>query len=194
VQSVLRFIHDFLAALHLDVPAVTDTRMASNIMQILLWIGGAICLVLFIWALWGRLNQLKHQAQLARKGQTAINEILDSNGWKEQAQSLASQGKWREACRAVYFASLRNMDESEILEYSPSRSNYEYIYSLTRQPVIAKDFRQLANLVESLWFGKRTAAQADFEELTALLSSIEKECAIHVESTSVAADLRSGAS
>ena len=186
VQRVLRFIHDLLAALHVDLPAVTDTRMASNIMQIMLWIAGSICLILFIWAMWTRLDHLKHQAQLARKGQTTFNEILDSNGWKEQAQSLATQGKWREACRALYFASLRNMDESKILEYSPSRSNYEYFYSLTRQPIIAKDFRRLAGLVEAVWFGKRTATQADFDELNSLLSSIEKECALYIESTNAA--------
>jgi hypothetical protein len=193
VQSLLRFIHDFLAAWHIDLQVMSDTRMASNVMQILLWIAGAICLILFIWAMWGRLNQLQHHAQLARNGQSAINEILDSAGWKEQAQSLAAQEKWREACRAVYFACLRNMDESKILEYSPSRSNYEYFYSLTRKPIIAKDFRRLANLVEAVWFGKRTATQEDFEEVNSLLSGIEKECALYIESTNLVFDLAGGA-
>jgi hypothetical protein len=192
VQTILRFIHDFLSALHIELPAVTDTRMASNVMQVMLWIAGSICLILFIWAMWNRLNQLKYQSQLARKGQSA-SETLDATGWKEQALALAAQGKWREACRALYFAALRNMDESKILEYSPSRSNYEYYYSLTRQPMIAKEFRRLANLVEAVRFGKRTATQADFEELNDLLSGIEKECARHIESTTSAADLADGA-
>ena len=193
VQSFMRFIHDLLSALHIDLGGAADTRMASDVMQIILWTTGLVCLALFMWAMWNRFGQLKQQANLARKGQTSGSEILDAYGWKEQAQSLAAQAKFREACRAVYFAALRTMDESKLLEFSPSRSNYEYFYSLARRPEIAKDFRRLANLVESSWFGKRVATQADFDEVQELLSKIEKACTMHLESLSAEAASTGGA-
>jgi hypothetical protein len=175
LEKFLRMLNDWLNSFQIRVPGLTDSRMASTILQVILWLVGALCLVLLLVALWNRLKQLKLQTQLARKGQTASGQLLNAEAWRSESERLAAAGNFKEACRASYFSALRILDERKILEFSPTRTNYEYWYALAKTKKLAKDFRSLAYLVELVWFGNRQADKADYEESIALLKQIESE-------------------
>ncbi len=175
IGRILRLIDDWLNSLQIKVPGLTDSRMAANILQVILWIVGIACLILLLLAVWSRLKQLKMQTQLARQGQTISGQLLDAAAWRTESQRLADAGNFKEACRASYFSALRLLDEKKIVEFSVTRTNYEYWYALAKSQPLAKTFRALAQLVEYVWFGNGQAEKAHYQESIALLCQIETE-------------------
>jgi hypothetical protein len=175
IEKVLRLINDWLNSLQIKVPGLTDSRMASTVLQVVLWLIGALCLTLLLAALWNRLKQLKLQTQMARKGQTVSGQLLDASAWRCEGERLAADGNFKEACRASYFSALRLLDEKKILEFSATRTNYEYWYALAKSQQLAQRFRALSHLVELVWFGKSQANKTDYEESMNLLKQIEIE-------------------
>src|SRR6185437_594112 len=162
------------------------TNVVGNIIQVLVLLTGAICLFVIVFFAMKRLSQLNAQSQLAKKGQSAAHRLLDAQGWKEEATILAEKADWREACRAIYMSSLRSLHESSVIEFAPTRTNYEYWYGLApRSEILARSFRSLANQVELVWFGNKTATQDDYETCCKELVKVEEECRTLREQTAI---------
>lgn len=175
ISILLRMLRDFLESLHIFAPQMSDTRMASDIMQFLLYGTGAVCAVILLFVVWSRLNRLTQQSKLARAGALASSGSLDAEGWLKEGRSLAERGQFRESCRAIYFSLLKLLDEKEIYSFAPTRTNYEYWYGLVGNKRIQRLFRELADTVELVWFGNKEADAADFEQCLALLNDATAE-------------------
>jgi len=184
VDKAWRFVTELLASLRLNMPGMADTNVVGNIMQVLVLIVGAICLFVIVFFAMKRMGQLSAQAQLARKGQSAAYRLLDAAAWKQEASASAEKKDWREACRALYMSSLRTMHENSVLEFAPTRTNYEYWYALApRSEMLARAFKSLANQVELVWFGNKQASFDDYKEIGEYLQKVEEECQFIRETT-----------
>jgi hypothetical protein len=184
LDKAWRFLTDLLSSLKIHMPGMSDTNAVGNIMQILVLLVGAACLFTIVYFAMKRLSQLKAQSQLAKKGQSAAYRMLDAAGWKKEAGELAEKQDWREACRAIYMASLRAMHENSVIEFTPTRTNYEYWYALEpKSDLLARAFRRLANQVELVWFGNKLASDEDYASCSEQLSKVEEECQLIRENT-----------
>ncbi len=184
IDKAWRFVTDLLSSLRIHVPGMSDTNVVGNIMQVLVLLVGAVCLFAIIFFAMKRMSQLNAQSQLAKKGQSAAHRMLDATGWKNEAAQLALKEDWREACRAIYMSSLRTLHESSVIEFAPTRTNYEYWYALApRSETLARSFKSLANQVELIWFGNKLATSSDFEACSTQLSRVEEECHFIKENT-----------
>jgi hypothetical protein len=176
VAKIKRLIADLLNLLHLQMPEFSaNTHIVGNLMQVILLVAGAVALLLVLYFAWRRFGQLSTQALRARRGQAEEEIPLDANGWRQEATRLAQANQYKPACRAAYISVMKRLDEKGILEFNPSRTNYEYWYALARHKQIAVLFRQLANVVESCWFGNRTATDSDYETCVRVLGDAERE-------------------
>lgn len=186
IDKALRFLNEFLSSLRIHMPGMSDTSVVGNIIQAVVLITGALCLLVIIFFAMKRLSQLNAQSQLAKKGQSAAHLLLDAQGWKQEAATLAEKQDWREACRAIYMSSLRSFHESSVIEFAPTRTNYEYWYALApRSEMLARSFRSLANQVELVWFGNKTATQDDYATCCKELIKVEEECGALREQTAL---------
>lgn len=178
IGKVLRWLADLLASFKIHVPGFADTPMVGNVMQILIFVVGALSLGAILWLVWRRMGELHAQRDLARGGQFAAQINLNAAGWKKEAASLASASEWKEACRALYMSCLRLLHEGSIIEFAPTRTNFEYWYALSpRNHLIAITFKELANSIEMIWFGNKNATNNDYLECLDCLEKIETECA-----------------
>jgi len=50
--------------------------------------------------------------------------------WLRQAQQFEREGNWREACRALYMATLQLLHDREWIPHQPSRTDGEYIQAI----------------------------------------------------------------
>jgi hypothetical protein len=155
------------------LPGAADSRLASNILQTSVCLLGIVSLFLLLFAVWWRLTHQPSHKGLSKTAQEQKVQLLDSAAWKSQASRWAKEGNWKEACRAIYLSALRLFDERSILEFSPTRTNYEYFYSLARFQKLADSFRMLAQIEEFIWFGDREAASDDYQQSLELLKEIE---------------------
>lgn len=177
IQIALRWLSDLFSSFRIILPGLTDTSSVSNVMQILLFLSGVLCAAAIIYFCWTAMTQLSVQRTLARKEQQTALRLLDAAGWRQEAEALAAGRKWKEACRALYLSSLRVFHERKILEFMPTRTNYEYWYALGHHQLLAQEFRHLADRVELVWFGNRLADSSDYDRCRELLDEISVQAA-----------------
>lgn len=172
VSTAIRAVLDFINSLNVG-GGVGDTSVIGNILQVLLFVIGGICVVLVVYLLWKRMRQMNAQRQLSSKGGTILELELDSKGWQNEAERFANNKEYREALRALYFSFLRRLDEGEILKFSPTRTNYEYWYALSRNKQMQQDFRALADIVEDSWFGWHEPGPQDYQRSLQTLQALD---------------------
>ncbi len=186
VSYVLRAVADFLKQFKISMPG-TDTSAVGNVMQLILIVLGVICLILILYLMSRRMKQLRDQAQLAKRGALSLEELLDSDGWKQKADELAKARLFKDACRALYLSAIYLLDEKEVLKFAPTRTNYEYYYALSGKDSLQRSFRRLSDLVEVMWFGNYVAEENDFNDCLQLTETISTEVTRWIPKTETAA-------
>ncbi len=171
LSRVLRFLKDLFEQLHLFNSGFSDTRIVGNLMQILLYVAGGICALVIIYLVFSRMTKLTQMSRLARAGALEGERLLTSEGWLNEAKTLADNGHFKSACRAAYLSFLRLLDEKGVAPFSPTKTNYEYWYQLSKSREVQQTFRMLADIVELVWFGNKPADREDFTRCLELIDS-----------------------
>jgi len=167
-----RLIRELLSYLKLP-PIGTDSRGVANILQVLVVVAGVAAAVMILLLVASRLKSIERQRKLALGGMVVGESPLDSAGWLNLADELAAKTSYKEACRAVYMSVLHLLDERQVIFFSATKTNYEYFYALKKLPALADSFRQLADLVEEIWFGDKSAGVQDFNQARSLAGTLK---------------------
>ena len=80
-------------------------------------------------------------------------DVLSSRAAMQRAQTLSSQGDYRNAVRYLYLSSLLILDEQGLLRYDRSRTNREYLRSVSSQPELAGSLRDVIDVFDRVWYG-----------------------------------------
>ena len=97
-------------------------------------------------------RSLAGNAQLAE--QDAEGEgIVTSKGAFKRAETLSMQGDYRNAIRYLYLSSLLVLDEQGLMRYDRSRTNREYLRSVSSKPELAKPLRDVIDVFDRVWYG-----------------------------------------
>jgi Domain of unknown function (DUF4129) len=170
IERGLRALNDFLSMFNIHMPGLTDSRMASNLMQAVLVLLGIVSLGILLIYFAKKISSIKRARDRTKVIGPGSSILLTAKDWQEEADRLASSKQWREACRALYFSFLRTLHERDILQFSATRTNYEYFYALTRKKQLAAIFKNLVGMVEAAWFGNFSPDQKDYEECKRLVA------------------------
>jgi hypothetical protein len=110
-----------------------------------------------------------------------VLEESPSELWR-QAETLAGEGRFREAVRGLYLAVLAQLHRQQLIRFEPTRTNGEYVRQvrLSEQapPELHEPFHQLTNLFEAKWYGERTCESADYHACRALTEEIQRLSAV----------------
>jgi len=150
-----------------------DSNAMANLFKLFLYGIGIFCAGLGIYVLALRLGQERSKRLISTSGASQVSLRLNSREWLSEADKLVAAQDWRSACRSLYMACLRLLDESAVVAFNPTRTNIEYYYALSGNSSIQKVFRKLANLVDAFWFGDRVATGEDFDTCKHLLNEIQ---------------------
>jgi hypothetical protein len=86
--------------------------------------------------------------------------------WR-QADSLAGDGRFRDAVRALYLAVLALLHQKQFIRFEPTRTNGEYVRQvrLSEQapPELHEPFEQLTRRFETAWYGDRPCDSIDYQ-------------------------------
>lgn len=177
LTNLIRAIRDWLNMLQMPQTGSADTRIVGDLLKFLVVVVAVVAAIVVIILIARRLSHLTNQRKLARGEMIVGESSLDSAGWLNHAKELFQGGANREACRAIYMSCLHLLDESDIAVFAPTKTNYEYFYSLKKHPEIATQFRQLVDTVEYIWFGNKQAEESDYFESLTLFSNIKEAVA-----------------
>ncbi len=156
-------------------PGDTDSSSFSTFMQFGLYAIGVAAVLTILYLLWRRVARNRESKIATTRGAASVDKILDSRGYRLEAEKMSSVGDFKGACRAVYLCLLQNMHEKSVAAFSPAKTNYEYRYLLAAYPNLLNDFMQIANIVEFVWFGNKQAETDDYSRCLTLLHATDAE-------------------
>ncbi|MBK9924315.1 MAG: DUF4129 domain-containing protein [Anaerolineales bacterium] len=107
-------------------------------------------------------RNLVREAQLAIESEDA-DALLTSSGAMQRAQSLSSQGDYRNAVRYLYLSSLLVLDERGLLRYDRSRTNREYLRSISSKPELSKPLSDVIDVFDRVWYGFESVDENTFQ-------------------------------
>jgi hypothetical protein len=97
-------------------------------------------------------RNLVREAELATENGDN-DALLTSKGAMQRAQTLSGQGDYRNAVRYLYLSSLLILDENGVLRYDRSRTNREYLRSVSSKPELAKPLNDVIDVFDRVWYG-----------------------------------------
>ncbi|MBX9724728.1 MAG: DUF4129 domain-containing protein [Candidatus Obscuribacterales bacterium] len=173
IRSAIRAVLEWLHHFGIGGSTTSDSSSAAYLLRVSIYLIGIICTIVVLQVMYRELKAFRLKNKLQESKILASERILSSEQWKAEALTLAQNGDYRPACRALYLAALRLLHETNILSYSAVRTNHEYYYALLNKPNLSGAFNNLASLVELVWFGQDSANQADYENCQHLFSHFE---------------------
>ena len=100
----------------------------------------------------GLSRSLVREAQLEMERDDG-DAMLSSQGAFKRAENLSIQGDYRNAIRYLYLSSLLVLDEQGVMRYDRSRTNREYLRSVSSRPELAKPLRDVIEVFDRVWYG-----------------------------------------
>jgi hypothetical protein len=97
-------------------------------------------------------RSLAQEAELAAEDAES-DEMLTSKGALKRAEFLSMHGDYRNAVRYLYLSSLLVLDEQGLMRYDRSRTNREYLRSVSSKPELAKPLRDVIDVFDRVWYG-----------------------------------------
>jgi hypothetical protein len=82
--------------------------------------------------------------------------------WAE-AESLARDGRHREAVRALYLAVLALLHRSNLIRFERTRTNGEYVHQLRPRTELHRPFASLTRRFEVQWYSERICLADDYQ-------------------------------
>jgi Domain of unknown function (DUF4129) len=171
LAKLLRWLNELWHNLFNHGGSSLDSKSISLVMQILIVVAFVVAVGAAVYHLLKHIRSQSAEKLQTIRGATAIEVIESAAGWKAQAEKLAGSRDYRGACRALYLSLLQTLDENKIAPFAPTKTNYEYSYALAPYPQLQHEFRQLADLVEVVWFGNK---EADADDYTRWLFELNK--------------------
>ncbi|HEX2998001.1 MAG TPA: DUF4129 domain-containing protein [Anaerolineales bacterium] len=100
----------------------------------------------------GLSRNLVREAELENEGEED-EALLSSKGALKRAETLSTQGDYRNAIRYLYLSSLLVLDEQGLMRYDRSRTNREYLRSVSSKPELAKPLQDVIDVFDRVWYG-----------------------------------------
>ncbi|HEY3474162.1 MAG TPA: DUF4129 domain-containing protein [Anaerolineales bacterium] len=110
----------------------------------------------------GLSRSLVREAELADE-EDGSDELLSSKGAFKRAETLSMQGDYRNAIRYLYLSSLLVLDEQGLMRYDRSRTNREYLRSVSSRPELAKPLRDVIDVFDRVWYGFETVDENTYK-------------------------------
>jgi len=131
--------------------------------RVALMVGAALLLILSLFYISRRLSRsLVREAELAAQA-SEDEALLTSKGALQRAQTLSTQGDYRNAIRFLYLSSLLVLDERGLMRYDRSRTNREYLRSVSSRPQLANPLRDVIDVFDKVWYGFESVDEQTYQ-------------------------------
>jgi hypothetical protein len=107
---------------------------------------------------------------MAEDGDRQAYSVAD---WLREVQQLQSEGKYGDACRALYMALLLRLSDAELIASQASRTDREYLKLLQKIPQ-SQPCQLLIATHEQLWFGNTTVSSETFDRCQQAYEDVDR--------------------
>jgi hypothetical protein len=137
-----------------DLPQI---ELATWVGEVIFWLVVSLAVAWIVWQLYRAFSpyfsMLKAQSSWFKQ-QRASAKPADPTAadWLRRAREQQQQGNYREACRAIYLATLQRLNDTQQIPHQTSRTDGEYLRMVQRLPR-TEPYQVLFGIHERLCFG-----------------------------------------
>jgi hypothetical protein len=102
------------------------------------------------------------EAQLAPRAR-AGSEVLTADTALKRAQDLSGSGDYRSAVRYLYLSALMLLEERGLLRYDRTKTNREYLRSVSGYPELETSLRFVVEVFDRVWYGYQPLEDRDYQ-------------------------------
>jgi hypothetical protein len=96
---------------------------------------------------------------------------IGENLWR-QADELARGGRWLDGLRTLYMAVLALLHRADLIRYSQTRTNGEYLAQVRQRTEVYLPFESMTGLFELKWYGEKTCQPDDYQSCRQLAEQV----------------------
>jgi len=78
---------------------------------------------------------------------------LDEKALRQEADGLALEGNFRMALRRLFLSVLARLQSMRVIEYNNTRTNQEYLQSVSSHPGLYRAFAPVVDAFDRIWYG-----------------------------------------
>jgi hypothetical protein len=110
------------------------------------------------------------EAALSADPMSALSRAPES--WAGLADDLARAGRFREAIRHLYLASLSRLHRDGAIDYDPAKSNWDYFRAFKGPGTLLPPFRELTRRFDFAWYGNLEVSAGSWQTFRGLCEPI----------------------
>lgn len=101
--------------------------------------------------------------------------------WAGLADDLAARGEFREAIRHLYLALLSHLHRGGVIDYDPTKSNWDYLFGFKGPGEHKSAFRDLTRRFDFAWYGNLDVTESAYRAFRGIVQPLlaEKEAPAH---------------
>jgi hypothetical protein len=103
------------------------------------------------------------------------DELLSSRSAFDKAQALSRGGDFRSAVRYLYLSSLLVLDERGLLRYDRTKTNREYLRSISHAPALAGQLREVVEVFDEVWYGYHSLGEESFKHYSDRVQELKEK-------------------
>jgi hypothetical protein len=138
--------------------------------RILIWL--LIAIISSLLAIWLRRLAMHRQPAVQYTPVPFAPSARNWRFWLEDARHAAGDDNWREAIHLAYWAAISHLEESGAWIPDRARTPREYLRLLAASSARRSVLGELTGQFESIWYGGRVAAEADFQHTLNFLEQL----------------------
>ena len=172
-----------LSKTDIDPPNLPEWSIPEIVQQVLFWglvvaLGAWLAILLYKALAPSIRNWLERTQGWTRLGDRTPSPEQEHSAqyWWQQAQAYAEQGNYKEACKALYRATLQQLHDRQILPHDASRTDGEYLAGIKQglNSVLPRPYQLLIGTHERLVFGVADASGEVFKRCRRAYEEIQK--------------------
>jgi hypothetical protein len=101
-------------------------------------------------------------------------ENIHEINFQEEIDMAVQQKDFKRAIRLLYLFTLKLFTDEKMIEWRPSKTNYDYLYELQTQRV-KSDFEKVSYIFEYVWYGNFQADNRHYVDMRDAFSDLKKQ-------------------
>lgn len=101
-------------------------------------------------------------------------ELKETHTYDRFISTAEGEGKFNQATRYWYLKTLKNLKDKELIQYSPDKTNQEYVFELSNSP-LQKRFRELTRNYEYVWYGEFFLQEERYQNMRTSFEAFNQE-------------------
>jgi hypothetical protein len=128
--------------------------------------------VVFVFIFRTLFSDFLNEAQLNENGE---EEPLTSEAAFAKAQQLSRGGDYRAAVRYLYLSTLLILDERGVMRYDRSKTNREYLRSVSNSPELSKPLGEVIEVFDNVWYGNHALEEESFQHYSKRVEELKEK-------------------